>query len=280
MASMRDIKQRINNIRSTEQIIKAMDTISSTKLHKAKAQLEGVRPIYYDLKRKVEELKGNKNAAKHVFYTSREIKHSLYIVITSDSGFAGAYNSNILFKALTHMNKGKNENIFAIGLKGFEYFKKRNKNIVRSVSGVMDSQVYYHSESLSKWITEQYLSGQADEVFMVYTHFENLLNYTPKVERILPITAGETGIKDGGEKKYEPDLNTVIEHTVPFYVHMNLFRAFSESHTSEQAARMVNMDAAGKNASELIEDLTKRYNRERQAAITQELSEIIGGSNL
>ncbi len=279
MASMRDIKQRIVNVSSTEQIIKAMDTIASTKLHKARAQLEGVRPIYFSLKDQVTELGMHPEAQKNPFFAPREIKHSLYIILTSDRGFAGAYNAKILYKALEHM-QGKNEKILVIGSKGYDFFKRKKKNIIRHISNVADSQVYYGSENIAKWMTDLYLEGEADEVFVVYTYFENVLSYVPHVKRLLPVPAVETSPDELPYKTYEPDIHTVIDHTLPLFTHMKLFRAVSESHTSEQAARMVNMSAAGKNASELIEDLTLQYNRERQAAITQELSEIIGGSNI
>lgn len=280
MASMRDIKHRIVNISSTEQIIKAMDTIASTKLHKARARLEGVRPIYAELKKQVVELGKQNDAATNLFFGTREIKNSLYIILTSDRGFAGGYNAKILQKALKHMNQGKNEKILVIGSKGYEYLKRKKKNIVRHITNVADSQVYYGTENLAKWLTEQYLSKEVDEVFVIYTRFENILTHVPQVKQLLPIPAQDTSTEDIPFRTYEPDIDTVIDHTIPLYIHMKLFRAFSESHTSEQAARMVNMSAAGKNASELIDDLTILYNRERQAAITQELSEIIGGSNI
>lgn len=277
---MKDIKQRIANVKSTEQIIKAMDTIASTKFHKIRAQLEGVRHIHSDLKRQVEELGHHRDAGGNVYYAEREVRHSLYIVLTSDRGFAGAYNSNVLSKVLHHMNQGKNEKILVIGSKGYDYFEKRNKNILRCIRGLPDSQMYFNCEKLATWMTEQYLSGEADELFVVYTQFENVLSYTPKIQLLLPVQLGGETTSGNPDKKYEPDLETVIDHTVPLYMHMSLFTAFSESSTSEQAARMVSMDAAGKNASELIDKLTVQYNRERQAAITQELSEIVGGANI
>lgn len=280
MSSMRDIKQRISNVSSVEQIIKAMDMVASTKLLKARAQLDGIRPIYYELKRIVEELGNQKNSQDHLFYEEREVKNSLYIILTSDSGLSGSYNANIVAKALKHMNQGKNEKILIVGSKGNEYFKKKQKNIIYKVVDVVDAQVYHATEKLAKWLTDYYLSGEVEEVFVAYTHFESVLSYLPIVERVLPITAGTIENEDNRDKQYEPNIETFIDHTIPFYLHMNLFRAFSESHTSEQAARMVNMDAAGKNASEIIEDLTRMYNRKRQADITQELSEIVGSANI
>ena len=278
MSSMRDIKQRIENVRSVEQIIKAMDMVASTKLVKIRAQLEGVRPIYRELKRVAEEVGGLEGAKEHPFYKEREVKNSLYIVFTSDRGLAGSYNANITAKALEHMNQEKKEKIITVGSKGYEFFKRKGKNIVQSVVDVVDSQVYYGSESLAKWLVDYYMKGEADEVFIAYTHFMSVLNYVPVVVKLLPLPTKDTVSDD--ERKYEPDLESYIDHMIPLYLHMKLFRAFSESHTSEQAARMVNMDAAGKNASEIIEDLTHLYNRKRQTAITQELNEIVGSVNI
>lgn len=278
MSSARDIKQRISNISSVEQIIKAMDMVASTKLHKARAQLQGVRPICHELQRITEEL--GQSAGSHVFYEERKVKNSLYIILTSDRGFSGSYNADIMSKALKHMNQGKNEKLIVVGSKGSEYFGRKDKNIIRTVTDVAEAQVYYSSESVSKWLIDYYLSGEADEVFIAYTHFENILSHVPTVEKLLPLNVNPAESKDNTGRKYEPDISTFIDQAVPLYLHMNLFRAYSESHTSEQAARMVNMDAAGKNASDLIEELSHMYNRRRQAAITQELSEIVGSVNV
>lgn len=280
MSSIKDIKLRISNVKSTEQIIKAMDMIATTKLHKARAQLQGVRPIYNELKRIVEELGCVEESKKHVFYKEREVKHSLYVILTSDRGFSGGYTANINAAALKHMNNGKNEKILVVGSKGYDYFKKRDKKIIRKIVDLPDAQVYYGTESIANWLTNLYLSGEVDEVFIAYTHFENVLSYVPYIEKLLPLVTGPEDTEDKSGRKYEPDVHTFIDHIVPLYLHMNLFRAFSESHTSEQAARMVSMDAAGKNASEIIEDLTRMYNRKRQAAITQEISEIVGSTNI
>lgn len=280
MTSLRDIKQRIENVKSTQQIIKAMDMIASTKLHKVKAQLEGVRPIYNELKRIVESLGSSEKAQKHIFYKTSEVKNSLYIVLTSNRGFSGGYNANIMSTALKHMNMGKNEKILVVGSKGHEYFKKKEKNIIRTVTDIADAQVYYASESIANWAIELYLSGEVEEVFIAYTQFVNVLNYKPYVDRLLPVETKDIDLEDSNDIKYEPDIKTFIDHLIPLYIHMSIFRAFSESHTSEQAARMVNMNSAYKNSEEVIEKLTRMYNRQRQAAITQELSEIVGSTNI
>ena len=275
MSSTRSIRQRIDNVRSVEQIIRAMDMVASTKLVRARAQLEGVRPIYNELKRIAMEVGALEEATSNIFYEKRAVKNSLYIVITGNRGLAGGYYTNICKKALEHMNRGKNEKLVIAGSKGHDFFQKNNKNIVHSIVNVSDDNVYYGSENIAKKVMELYLSGEVEEVFIAYTHFVNVLTNEPVVERLLPIQTS-TVSSDSTDKKYEPDLESFISNMLPLYLHMNLFRAFSESHTSEQAARMVNMDAAGKNASEILEDLNRQYNRKRQASITQELTEIVG----
>ncbi len=277
---MRNIKKRISNVKSAEQIVKAMDMVASSKLFKVRAQLEGIRPMYKELKRIAEEVAAIEDAQSHAFYQDKEVKASLYIILTSDRGLSGSYNSNIMKKALKHMEQGKNEKILIVGSKGYEYFSKLNKNIVRKVIDIADAQVYYGAENISEWIADLYLSGEVEEVFICYTYFENVLTNVPMVEKLLPIPVKTDKEIADNEKKYEPSLNEFIEHVIPLYLHMTLFRALSESHTSEQAARMINMDAAGKNASDLVDELTSAYNRKRQAAITQELNEIVAGANI
>lgn len=282
MNSARDIKLRIKNVGSIKQMVRALYMIASTKLNKARAQLEGIRPIYYELKGIVDKLSSQEGAKNHPFYAEREVKNSLYIVFTADRGFAGAYNANIMAKALEHMNMNqeKKQKILVVGSKGYEYFKKRNMNIVRAITDVSDAQTYQNAESISKLIIDLYLSGEVDEIFVAYTQFDTLLSYLPRVDKLLPVAADRIEMDGNNDIKYEPDIDTFIDHAIPFYLHMSLFRAFLESNTSEQAARMINMDSAEKNAEEMIEDLTRLYNRQRQASITQELSEIVGGANI
>ncbi|HHV94807.1 MAG TPA: ATP synthase F1 subunit gamma [Firmicutes bacterium] len=279
MSSLRDIKRRIANVGTTQQMVKAMYMIASTKLHKARAQLEGVRPIYRELSRVVRELARQGKARKHVFYRGREVRSSLYIVLTSDRGFSGSYSAGIMTRALEHMEE-KNEKILVVGSKGHQFFKKRGKNIIGTIINLPDAQVYYGSESIAHWAIDLYLAGEVDEVFIVYTRFETLLSYVPCVDRLLPVDISGVEVDDHEHIKYEPDVNTFIDNVIPLYMHMSLFRAFSESHTSEEAARMVSMDTAEKNADDMIRKLTRMYNRRRQAAITQEINEIVGSATM
>lgn len=279
MASMKEIKQRIENVSSTRNIIRAMDLVASTKLNRLRERLEGVRPIRSHLKRVITEIGREEKAQNNVYYAVRNVQNSLYIVITADQGFSGAYNANVVSAAMEHM-QGKHEKLLVVGAKGLEYFTQKQKNIIRKVVDLPDAQVYYGTESLARWVQSLYLSGEADEVYIAYTRFRNVLSQEPCVERLLPAPLSIGRLAGSSWRKYEPDLDTFIENTIFLYLHMSLFAAFTEAHTSEHAARMVSMNAAQKNAEEMIEKLTHMYNRNRQAAITQELSEIIGGSNI
>ena len=280
MASVKETKQRMSNIRSTKQIIKALDMISSVKLQKARARLDGVRPLYRDLKRVAEGLKYCEEAGEHVFTEKREVKYSAYIVLTSDKGMCGSYNVKVAEAALAHMNAGKNEKILAVGATGSEYFSRHGKNILHRFTHISEANMYGDAGRLSEHITRLYVSGEVDEVFIAYTCFDSMLSYLPRVEQVLPLPNEPDGTGKTGRLCYEPDVHSFIDHLVPLYLHTCFFAAASESDTCEHAARMVNMQSADKNAEEVLSDLNRVYNRKRQAAITQELTEIIGGANL
>lgn len=273
-SSTREIKQRMSNIRSVEQIIKAMDMVSSTKLVRARKSLEGVRPMYNQLNRMVSELSEEPaNNDLDYFNQRKKVENSLYIIFTSDQGLAGSYNSNILKKAIQHMEeRDTHEHIVIIGASGIDYFRREDKNVIRQVFDVSRENEYYGAENLAVQALDLYMSGQVDEVFVAFTYFENVLSLKPTIKKILPADMGET--KSYSLKEYEPSIESFIDELMPLYLHISVFRAFAESHTSEQAARSVSMDAAGKNAEELVEDLNREFNRQRQAAITQELTEI------
>lgn len=257
-----------------------MDMVASTKLIRAREALDGIRPIYFDLKRIVTELGKQRENADHKFFKDQQAKNTLYIILTSDRGLSGSYNSAILKKVFAHMEQGKNEKLIIVGTKGIEFFKNKDKDIIREVYDIEDKNVFYGAESMANNIHEAFLSDEDDieEVYIAYTHFKNVLNLEPRVEKLLPVDMNVDEDAYESDVKYEPTSAVFIDHVIPLYLHMSLFRAFSEAHTSEQAARMVNMDAAGKNASDLLEDLNREYNRKRQAEITQELSEIVGSA--
>jgi F-type H+-transporting ATPase subunit gamma len=201
------------------------------------------------------------------------------VVITSDKGLCGSYNKNVSEAALRHMS-GKNEKILVVGAKGSEFFRRRDKNVIRRITDISEAQIYEGTGRMADRIHHMYLSGEIDEVYVAYTKFETTLKYVPRVEKVLPLTGGEGRAIRRGGMKYEPDANTFLNELIPLYLHMYFFAAHSESLACEHAARMVNMESADRNATEIIDDLTLMYNRRRQAAITQEINEIVSGANI
>lgn len=280
MSSMKDIKQRMANVSQTLQIIKAMDMVSGAKLRKAKPRLDGVRALHKELSKVMHELRSCEELREHAFVKQREVKNSAYVIITSDRGLCGSYNTNISEKALSHMDAGKNEKIIVIGKMGTEYFRRRNKNILRRAIDVSEVQIYEAAGRIGEFVSSLYASGEVDEVFVAYTYFESTLSHIPRVEKVLPISDESHDLQKESSMKYEPDAATFLEHVMPLYLHTCFFAASSEAVTCEHAARMMNMDSAGKNANDIVEDLGRMYNRKRQAAITQELNEIVSGANI
>ncbi len=281
MSSIKDLRQRMSNVGTTKQILNAMNMVSATKLNRARARLEGVRPLYRGMKDVAGDLRRFEEVRGHSFATGREVKNTAYVVITSDKGLCGSYNINICEKALEHMDAGKNEKILTIGSKAYQYFKRHGKNVVRRVSDASEAQIYQGAERLGGLFATLYASGEVDEVFIAYTHFESALSHLPRVERLLPLYGRSNSTRQKtGVAHYEPDPVSFFEHMMPLYLHMCFFSALSESVACEHAARMVNMETAGENAADIIDELKQIYNRKRQAAITQELNEIVGSANI
>ena len=282
MPSRKAIKRRTASVKTTRQIVKAMDMVAATKLQKVRKWLYAARPLADESKRMLDQLKRCEQAYDHVFFKEREGKRTAYALITSDRGLCGSYNSNIGAETLRHMNEGgREEQILAIGLRGKEYFTRRGKRISHWWQDVSETAFYDDAKMISDLLISLFLSGEVDEVYVAYTHFESVLNHEPRIVRILPIgDATETPGDYSFGMKYEPDLTTVLDYTVPAYIKAFLYSALLESCACEQAARMISMDAATKNATEIIDDLTRMYNRKRQAYITQEITEIIGGAEV
>lgn len=280
MSSMKSIKSRISNVSATKQIMKAMDMVSFTKLQKAKQRLEDARPLFEEIKRIIDEVKNRDELRDNKFIAKREIKNSLYIILTSDRGLCGSYNYNISQKALEHMSEGKNEQVLIVGHKGNEFFKSRDKNIMSQVMEQSEIRMYWDAKLISELVSSLYVDGDVDEVFIAYTEFETTLNYIPKIEKLLPLPLDGIDYDGRDEIKYEPNINGFLEYSIPMYLHAYLFAAMAESVTCEHASRMINMDSATKNATDIIDELGRTYNRKRQAAITQELNEIVSSADI
>jgi len=286
---MKLIKRRLASVTTTKKIMKAMNMVAASKLQKDRARLEAARPFYREAERAIHTLKTREDSAESIFFETREVKNTAYLVITSDRGLCGSYNSNLAEEALRHMNATASQteaSIVAIGQKGGDYFKRKGKAILQQFDDVMETAFYEDAERIGYFLSALYTSGEVDEVYVAYTRFESALTHVPHVERLLPLGPGAADSAEadnaevGSDMQYEPDLFFYMEYAVPLYLSAFIYSALLEASTCEQAARMVSMDTAVKNASEIIAKLTRLYNRSRQAAITQEISEVVSSTNI
>ncbi len=286
MPSMRHIKQRIRSVKSTQQITNAMKLVAASKLQKAKQSLEATRPFFGELQRVIGEIVGSSSGLNHPLLTKRsEVKNTLVIVITSDRGLCGGYNANICKEALSVVNKANGASLYIVGNKGRDYFVRRKKNIFKVVNGLSENPFYEDAAAIGRAALDMFVKGEVDEVYLAYTEFKSTITHDPKVARILPLDASDfEGAKhESGEGKavmgYEPDEDVVLTSVIPWYIESRIFSALVESTACEQGARMTSMDSATENAEEMISTLTLVYNRARQGAITQEITEIVAGAN-
>ena len=251
-ASMKDIKLRIKSVESTMQITKAMELVASSKLRKAKERQERCRPYFTGLKQTLESIETATHDFSSPYQQHREVKKRCLIVIAGDRGLAGGYNSNVFKSVLPLLT---------------EFAEAASVSVADCFT-------------ISNLVTQGYLSGQYDEVSVVYTCFVSMLTQTPAQDSLLPLekleAKDETGVRQ--LVLYEPSPSAVYDAIVPNYIAGMIYGAMSESVASELGARRTAMDAASKNASEMIEDLSLRYNRARQGAITQEITEIVAGA--
>jgi len=284
MASMKAIKKRITSVNNTKKIMKAMNLVAASKLQKAKGRMDDIRPMYNDIKDVMAKIRAGVSDDMEIpFAEAREIKNIAYIVLTSDRGLCGGFNATVSKEALAYVEalKDKNAKIIAVGSKGWDYFRRRGKEIVYRCEGASEATAFTDAEALGNLVADMYTNGEVDEVYIVYTHFESVLTHIPYIERLLPLRMAASEDFDAGAftMSYDPDIITFIKNAVPMYLNMTIFGAMMESAVCEQASRMTSMDSATRNASDIIDDLTLEFNRKRQSMITQEITEIVSGAN-
>ena len=276
--SMKDIKLRIRSMESTKQITKAMEMVAASKLRRAQDNVTRSRPYFETLFATVCGIADNSRGFTSEYLTEREVNKSLYIVIAGDRGLAGGYNHNVLKLAESEM-AGKNVTVVPIGKKSVENFRAHGFEILTEAYAEAGSLSVSDCFTMARDLCKRYLNGEFDEVYLVYTGFVSILVQTPSVIKALPIHGtGESG-KPTQETLYEPNSEAVFNAIVPEYLGGLIYGALCECVVSEQGARRTAMDAATKNAEEMIDGLSLQYNRARQGAITQEITEIVAGAN-
>ena len=277
--STKEIKNRIRSMQSTRQITKAMEMVAASKLRHAQAKVLASRPYFEILYSTINEIAETTADFASPYLYRKNSGKALYVVIAGDRGLAGGYNSNIL-KLVLREAQGKDVTILPIGKKAVDFFRTRQYPLLTENYTEAAAVSIGDCFSISKLLSKAYLSEQFDEIHVAYTSFVSVLSQTPATLRLLPLRDSETaGAKAAAaDIIYEPGPEEVFDAIIPEYLGGLLYGALCESRASEQAARRTAMDSATKNADEMIEDLSLKFNQARQAAITQEITEIVAGS--
>ena len=273
--STKEIKTRIRSMESTKQITKAMEMVASSKLRRAQAQVISSRPYFEILYAAIEDILSQSRDAESVYLKQRPVKRVLYVAIAGDRGLAGGYNSNIL-KMVSGQMEGKDAMILPIGKKALDYCSGRNMSVLNDSYGDAEDISVGDCFTIAKLLCKAYLAEEVDEIHLAYTRFDSVLSQTATTMQLLPL---QVEAKTGqSTMEYEPDAQTVLGTMIPEYLGGILYGALCESRASEQAARRTAMDSATQNAEDMIADLSLKFNQARQAAITQEITEIVAGS--
>ncbi|MBE5766530.1 MAG: ATP synthase F1 subunit gamma [Clostridia bacterium] len=277
--STKEIKSRIRSLESTKQITKAMEMVASSKLRRAQMQIAGSRPYFEILYSTIQDIACSNQdfASPYLAPDTAQSKKTAFVVIAGDRGMAGGYNSNIIKLCQAEM-QGKDAVILPIGKKACDYFKSRNAEFFSDYYVDASDVSVGNCFSLAKNLCRAYLAGEFDEIRVIYTEFVSVLSQAPRCKKLLPLSVGDDAASGTSDILYEPGCKEVFDAIIPEYIGGVIYGALCESRTSEHAARRMAMDSATQNATEMIDGLNLKYNQARQAAITQEITEIVAGS--
>ena len=290
MASMRDIKRRKESVQSTGQITKAMKLVSSVKLQKAKVGAEVSKPYFDTMYETVADMIAKSAQMSHPFLQKSQSDKKAVITITSNRGLAGGYNSNIVKLVSKDERFNKDDTIiYAVGTKGRDSLSRQGYSIAGDYSEAINEPLYSDAMEIGKELLSKFTSGEIGEIYLAYTIFKNTVVQIPTMIKLLPIDAEDIVSEQEEEPEspldkitlmnYEPEPEEALDAIIPKYVNSLIYGGLVESHASENGARMQAMDSATSNAEDMISDLSLKYNRARQASITQELTEIIAGAS-
>ena len=281
MASARDIKRKINSVSNTQKITKTMKMVSAAKMRKAIEAMQSARPYTDKLAELIQEISNRAGGnTEHAFFEAKEV-HTIYlVVVTSDKGLCGAFNSNVLKAAYNFAkeNKDKTIKIVPVGKRAFDFFAKRGFEIVEKWIGFGGKYSFNDAVDAGRLISKSFINGNADEVHLIYNEFKSTSSQLVRIKKLLPLA-----VESGSEPKYpdfeyEPDVNVLLDSLLPQFINTSIFQSMLESVAGEHGARMVAMDNATRSAGERIKKLVLNYNKTRQAAITTELLDIVNGA--
>ncbi len=284
MGSLKEIDTRIKSTKKMKQITKAMNMVSSSKLRRAESNTKQFRPYMEKMQDAITAVAGADKNSHHPMLQQREVKKSGYLVITSDKGLAGAYNANVLkhlVKDIESKHASKDEySILVLGQTGVDFLKNKGYEIHESLIDVPDQPSFKEVQAIAKKAIDLYSEEVVDEVKIYFSHFVSVLENTPSTKTVLPLSPEDSSLGHGQMSSYEfePDKEAILSVILPQYVESLIYGTILEAKASEHATRMTAMKNASDNASDIIDDLSIQYNRARQAAITQQITEIVGGS--
>jgi F-type H+-transporting ATPase subunit gamma len=284
MPTLRDIQRRIRSVQSTQKITRAMKLVAAAKLRRAQERILAARPYATKMAELLGHLVSGAESAGHPLLEQREGPRRQIVIIAADRGLAGAFNSNILRRAVDLIRESSSAavTLVVVGRKARDFFRRRPHTIKRDMIGFWDRLAYSHACELADYFMQEYLDTEVDEVYLLYNEFRSVAVQRPVRVKLLPIPQAETGDGEGATEQvdyiYEPTAAAILGDLLPRHVRMQVFRALMESLAGEYGARMTAMEAATKNAKEMIDVLTIQYNKARQEKITKELLDIVGGA--
>ncbi|MGR3766130.1 F0F1 ATP synthase subunit gamma [Rossellomorea sp. NS-SX7] len=281
MASLRDIQTRITSTKKTSQITKAMEMVSASKLNRAESNAKSFVPYMNKIQEVVTSVAAGSQGVTNPMLVSRPVKKTGYLLITSDRGLAGAYNSNVIRAVSNRIKERHSSNdefaIIALGRVGADFFRKKGFNVIESVVGLPDQPSFADVKDIANKAVGMFSAEAYDELFLFYNHYVSAIQQDVTEKKVLPLTDLNTSGKLVSYE-FEPSPEEILEVLLPQYAESLIYGALLDGKASEHAARMTAMRNATDNAKELISSLTLKYNRARQAAITQEITEIVGGA--
>ncbi len=280
---LNDIKRRIKSVNSTMQITKAMELVSTSKLKRARVRLDKSKPYFETVLESIKDVLANAKGIKHPFLEKREVNNTLYILITSDKGLAGGYNANVNKLLQNEIKDKEAAKIITVGVKGRDYFRRRGYNVIESLTGISETPEASDARHIGEKAIDLYRTGEVDEIKIVYTQFKSTISYVPEIITLLPATFEEKEISLDNKgyrslTRFEPSEEAVLDYLIPKYIGSTIYGAMIEASASESGSRRLAMENATDNADEMIKSLELVKNRARQAAITQEISEIVSGA--
>lgn len=279
MANLKDIRDRIKSVKSIQKVTKAMKMVAAAKMRRAQERMEQSRPYSNSIKEVIEHLLPDLDPGMLPLLDVRKVKRKAYVVISADRGLAGAFNTNILKLAQKEIDQFGRENVdlFCIGKKSRDHFKRREYNIIESHVEFWAEMNFENAMMIGRSIIDHFTSGRVDEIHVLYNYFINVGQQEVKSETLLPLLFDNVK-KETHNRLYEPSKEELVKSLIPRHLNVQMWKYLLESYASEQAARMLSMENATSNAQDMIKDLTLQFNKARQAAITTEMLEIVGGA--